>query len=290
MNIQKNVRQLKALNGLVLGYGATVLLLYVALFSSIDLWWWPVILILGSLLLTEIGIVELRQSSQIMTDRFKREGSGTLEKVAGAEVSVSKVAAIPKMIVSVIAVLLILGGLVYVAIHLTADFSFQVTAVSVSSLLAIILHFGVLRTRVYPKLGKAHKTLQEKALPKVEVEKDHLRFMLLFRGKNQKNMPEYAKVFFNEIEKLEKMNYEQVKAMAEFEIGADLKLVAQAAKDLPLYLAKKINRPRAFYHDVKNPNVTHLFVQGKDLVYVVPIPEDQADAALNAWNTWQDRH
>ena len=100
MNIQKNVRQLKALNGLVLGYGATVLLLYVALFSSIDLWWWPVILILGSLLLTEIGIVELRQSSQIMTDRFKREGSGTLEKVAGAEVSVSKVAAIPKMIVS----------------------------------------------------------------------------------------------------------------------------------------------------------------------------------------------
>ncbi len=235
----------------------------------------------GGILAIERGRSDFKQSLEISKGRtFKDDRKGVLAGATKLGIGYKKITSIPFLLGNMIIMVALLGTELYLFSRMTSEF----VGINVGLLIpvvTIIVHLLLIRPLF---LRSGFTSRMEKKLPQVAIVSNGLKITLLVgNARNQHKLPAPVIVKFSEIDSMSIQNAQQVNAMKDFEIGQDVDLAARHAKDMFLFMRKKIDRPRVFYMPVDNAFTTHITIQGTDLLYVLAVPKDQAEAALAAW-------
>jgi len=246
--------------------------------------WLPVIFTLVFLIGIETGWANYKLTGSIQESTLDDTRSGASAGAARAGAMIHQKMSATFILIQLV-LIIALCVVVFVFLYLYTSPTFVLSWSSVAAPLMLILYVLFLRKIIGKKPIQALKLGQEKVLTQLKISDNiiHLDLIPTHLGGKKPNL---VKIKLSEITKLQVLNYQEVEAIKSYEIGPDVKLVAQSQKDLFQYLRGKIERPRAFLKVVNNPILSHVLLQGSDFLYVFSLPSEQAEQAQEAWNKY----
>ena len=152
-------------------------------------------------------------------------------------------------------------------------------------LILICVIYSVVRILIRNVISR----LSKKTIPSYTLEKDGIIINLNMKNLTDLSKKYIVKIGFKEIDEIKVLSMVEAQAFMKYKVGPDVDLVIKQTKDLYNYTKGKISRPRVYAVVPDVIGKKSIFIQGKDLFYLISVANEDISDLVKAFNDFKKK-
>jgi len=153
-------------------------------------------------------------------------------------------------------------------------------------ILAVVIY--IFTRKKIANLWASSRRKMERGLPTYTLTEDGLTIKLVTMWNKKQPDPPPVQIRFKEIDDLQVLTYVEAEAFLRYNIGPNLNIGVQQAKDYAQYVKGKIRRPNVYTFGAAANNDMNVVIRGPELFYMLTFDTNDVSDLVEAYRAYKD--